>query len=75
MGVYQMARDYQKEYQTYHASEEQKKRRAARNKSNRIMNPGPGQDVHHKDGNPLNMAKSNMVVMSRSKNRAMNQRK
>ena len=31
-----------------------------------------GQDVHHKDGNPLNSKRSNLVAISRSKNRPMN---
>lgn len=46
-------RDYKREYQTYHASEEQKKNRAARNKARRQAirdgkaTKGDGKDVHH----------------------------
>ena len=69
------ARDYGKEYRDYHAKPEQKKRRNCRNKSNAIMKPGPGQDTHHKDGNPCNMSRSNMVNVSKSKNRSMNKKK
>ena len=32
---------------------------------------GDGKDVHHKDGNPLNTNKSNLKIMSRSKNRSL----
>ena len=66
-----MARDYAKEYREYHAKPEQRKRRACRNKSNTIMKPKTGQDVHHKDGNPCNMSRSNMQNISKSKNRSM----
>jgi hypothetical protein len=46
-------RDYDKEYAEYHASPEQKKRRAQRNKANRIarkkgrIQKGDGNEVHH----------------------------
>ena len=30
---------------------------------------GDGKDVHHKDGNPQNNARSNLQVTSRKKNR------
>ena len=48
-----------------------------RNKVRRLMekagkvHKGDGKDVHHKDGNPLNTDKSNLKIMSRSKNRAL----
>ena len=69
-----MARDYQKEYREYHSKPEQKKRRAGRNAANRIMKmggkikKGDKNDVHHEDGNPTNNKKSNLKVISRSKN-------
>lgn len=48
-------RDYDKEYEEYHAKPEQKKRRAQRNKANRKakregrIKKGDGQEVHHVD--------------------------
>ena len=48
-------RPYKKEYEQYHASEEQKKKRAMRNAARRKMTKsgavqkGDGKDVHHTD--------------------------
>lgn len=48
-----MARDYKREYQTYHAKPEQKKNRAQRNAARREMekegrvHKGDGKDVDH----------------------------
>ena len=48
-----MPRDYKKEYQNYHGTEEQKKNRALRNKARRQAiregkaKKGDGKDVHH----------------------------
>jgi hypothetical protein len=69
-------RDYEKEYNEYHASNEQKKRRAARNKARRhLENEGrvhknDGNDVDHENGNPLDNSPANIRVMSRSANRS-----
>ena len=55
-----MARNYKKEYDDYHGTERQKKRRAARNKARRHMeragrvSRGDGKEVDHKDFNPEN---------------------
>ena len=71
-----MARDYKKEYKTYHSKPEQKKRRAGRNRARRIMTmlkrvkKGDGKDVHHKDGNPTNNSKKNLRVESKKTNRS-----
>tara|TARA_R110002020_G_scaffold381224_1_gene592230 strand:- start:835 stop:1056 length:222 start_codon:yes stop_codon:yes gene_type:complete len=71
-----MTRDYKKEYEQYHSKPKQKKRRAGRNAANRIMKmvgrikKGDNNDVHHEDGNPLNNKKSNLKVISKSKNRS-----
>jgi hypothetical protein len=74
-----MPRNYRKEYDSYHASPEQKKRRAQRNAARRVMEregkvrPGDGKDVDHADGRkrgPLNNSRSNLRVMSKSRNRA-----
>ena len=73
--MFNMARDYAKEYRDYHGKPAQRKRRSCRNKSNKIMKPGKGKDVHHKDHNPCNMKRSNMQVISRSRNRSMNKKR
>lgn len=72
-----MARNYGKEYDTYHAKPEQKKNRAQRNAARREMekmgkvHKGDGKDVDHK--RPIRAggsnAKGNLRVTSVSKNR------
>lgn len=73
-----MARDYKHEYDSYHASPEQKKKRAQRNAARATMakagrvSKGDGKDVDHK--NPIRHgggnSGSNLRVTSQSKNRA-----
>lgn len=69
-------RDYKREYAIFHGKPEQIKRRAQRNKSRRtlarqgLVRKGDGMDVDHKDNNPHNQNRSNLTVMSRSKNRS-----
>ena len=69
-------RNYRKEYDNYHSSETQKKRRAARNKSRReaisngIAKKGDGKDIHHKDRNPNNNSSNNKQLIPKSKNRS-----
>lgn len=69
------SRDYRKEYDSYHGTESQKKRRAARNKARRHLertgrvSKGDGKDVDHKDGNPLNNSSANIRVINQSTNR------
>ena len=69
-------RDYKKEYNSYHAKPEQKKNRAARNKARTLLSSsgrvskGDGRDVDHRDGNPRNNSKSNLSVISKSRNRS-----
>lgn len=71
-----MARNYRSEYDNYHSSPKQKKRRAGRNKSRRIMEragkakKGDGKDVAHKDNNPLNAKLKNIRMESRKSNRS-----
>lgn len=71
-----MSRNYKKEYDNYHASAEQRKKRSSRNKARRKMVKSvgkrtlKGKDVDHKDGNPLNNSRSNLRVRSKSKNRS-----
>ena len=73
-----MPRDYKSEYRNYHSKPTQKKRRAGRNAARRQMekdgrvSKGDGKDVDHKDRNPRNNAKSNLRVVSKSRNRARN---
>lgn len=71
-------RNYKKEYQNYHASEEQKKNRAKRNQARRQatadgkVTKGDGKDIDHKK--PLSKggsnSKSNRRVVSASSNRS-----
>ena len=73
-----MPRDYKKEYENYHSSEEQKKDRAGRNGARRMLkkkhgNSLLGKDVDHKDRNPRNNNISNLRVQSKSANRSRNQ--
>jgi len=68
-------RDYKKEYKEHGKTEEQKKRRAARNKARRYMErhgrvrKGDGKEVDHKDFNPENNSPSNLRVVSEETNR------
>lgn len=70
-----MARNYKKEYDDYHGTERQKKRRAARNKARRHMersgrvSRGDGKEVDHKDFNPENNNSSNLRVVKAKTNR------
>lgn len=69
-------RNYREEYDEYHASPEQKKRRAQRNKANRKakregrIRKGDGNEVHHV-GAPRTGSLANVPtrVVSRRKNR------
>lgn len=63
----------------YNSQPEQKKRRAERNASRAKMEQagkvrkGDGKDVDHRNHNTGDKSAKNLGVMSRSKNRAMNQ--
>jgi len=76
-----MARDYKQEYARYQGTSEQKKRRAMRNKVRRQalkdgrVTKGSGFDIHHRDGNPMNHDKSNLVVQHSSQNRSFKRNK
>lgn len=69
-----MARNYRKEYDNYHSTEEQKKRRASRNAARRKMKGSgvkvKGKDVAHKNGNPKDNRRKNLTTQSKSKNRS-----
>lgn len=59
----------------YNSKPEQKKRRAQRNKTRRMMErkgkvrKGDGKDIDHKDHNPYNQSMSNLQVQPKSVNR------
>lgn len=69
-------RDYRAEYDRYHASPEQKKKRASRNAARATMEAkgkvrkGDGKDVDHKNGNANQNGKGNLRVQSKSANRS-----
>ena len=71
-----MARNYKSEYNNYHSSPEQKKKRAGRNAARRKMTAagkvkkGDGKDVDHRNGNPVDNRKKNLSVKARSTNRS-----
>lgn len=69
-------RNYKKEYENYHSSPEQKKKRASRNAARAKMvakgkaKKGDGKDVAHKNGNPKDNRSKNLTTQSKSKNRS-----
>lgn len=69
-------RNYREEYKNYHASPEQKKKRASRNAARAEMEKagkvrkGDGKDVDHKNTNPRDNSKGNLRVTSKSANRS-----
>lgn len=71
-------RDYKKEYADYHASTEQKQRRAMRNQARRRLTKegrvakGDGKDIDHKDHNPRNNSGKNLRVTTQKANRSLN---
>ncbi len=71
-----MARNYKREYKTYHKKPTQKKRRAQRNAARRKMTKagrvrkGDGKDVDHKNRNTADNRSKNLRVVSKSKNRS-----
>ena len=70
-----MARSIALEYERHGSKPAEKKKRAARNTARRraissgLVKKGSKMDIHHKDGNPRNNAKSNLSVVSRGSNR------
>ena len=63
----------------YNSKSSSKLDRASRNSARREaekagkVSKGDGKDIDHRDSNPRNNKKGNTQVMSKSKNRAMNQ--
>lgn len=76
-----MARNYKNEYETYHASDEQKKNRAARNAARRKMmkdgkvKKGDGKDVHHTTAISKGGIKSRLKAVDASTNRSFDRNK
>ena len=75
-----MARDYDREYDTYQGTEKQKKERAMRNKVRRKalrqgrVHKNDGKDIDHKDGDPMNTSQKNTQVTSKHANRSFPRR-
>jgi len=73
-----MARDYGREYSSYHSRPEQRKNRSSRNLARRLMKKKlgakavKGKDIDHKDKNPRNNSRSNLRVRTKSSNRSDN---
>lgn len=80
-------RNYRKEYVDYYGAsaetatplqKKHRKEKASRNKARRLLkeehrvSKHDGKDIDHIDHNPLNNSKSNLRVISKSKNRADN---
>ena len=78
-----MPRNYKKEYSNYQGSEEQKKKRAKRNKARRTLQregkvrKGDGKDVGHKKALSRggSNGRSNWAVQSKSANRSFSRNK
>ena len=71
-----MPRNYRKEYDNYHKSSTQKKRRASRNTARAKMvkagkaKKGDGKDVDHKNGNPRDNSRKNLKMKTKARNRS-----
>ncbi len=73
------SRNYRKEYDSYHGSPDQKRRRALRNAARKVLekegtvSKGDGKDVDHiskSTTGPLNNRRDNLRAISRSVNRS-----
>ena len=68
-------RNYRKEYDGYHGTPKQRKRRSKRNMARRLMKlagrvrKGDGQEVDHKGGVQAGNGRGNLQVMTRKANR------
>ena len=69
-------RNYKKEYASYQGKPKVIAKRVSRDTARRAMQKrglvkkGSGMDVDHKDGNPMNNAKTNLRAVSKFKNRS-----
>jgi len=74
-GVYSKSAKPRSKYQRkYNSTSEQNERRSSRNKARRKLKCGPGKDVHHKDGNPMNNSRKNLSCVSKKSNRSKNKK-
>ena len=66
-----MARDYRSEYDNYHSTTKQKRRRAGRNTARRRVLKGRKSrlDVDHVDRNSMNNSRKNLRLSTRKRNR------
>ena len=70
-----MPRNYRKEYDTYHGTDEQIENRSSRNKARRKVAATKGKaavkgkEVDHKNGNPKDNKSKNLQLISRRANR------
>lgn len=71
-------RNYKREYEVSQSSKRMLKRRAGMNAARREMekagkvSKGDGNHVHHKNHNPRDNRRRNLMITSRSKNTSMN---
>lgn len=71
-----MTRNYRDEYDNYHSSPEQRRRRSSRNKARRKamklgkVRKGDGKDVDHVNGDPMDNNSKNLKAKAASKNRS-----
>lgn len=76
-----MPRNYRNEYDSYQGTEEQKRRRANRNKDRREaeregkVHKGDGKDIDHLNYNPKDHSSKNKRVVDKSTNRSKNKHK
>lgn len=69
-------RNYRQEYDRYQSKPEQIKKRTSRNAARRQMEragkvrKGDGKDVAHRNGNPRDNKRSNLVVQTKRQNRS-----
>ncbi len=69
-------RNYKQEYKKFQSSKKSINDRSKRNRARRLLmkeglvRKNDNKDIDHKDGNPQNNSRSNLKVLSRSKNRA-----
>jgi hypothetical protein len=68
-------RNYRKEYDDFHGKAKQRAERSSRNKAARKKKCPAGKEVHHKDSNPKNNSKKNLVCLKKSKNRKIQPRR
>ena len=64
-------RNYKKEYVRTQGTAKGKLDRAGRNKARKMLKPPKGTEVHHKNGNPRDNRRSNLIVITKKRNRTL----